>query len=333
MTVSRRAALVAALSGAALPALSIRPSRADPSPIRIGVLRFGTVSWELDVVRHHHFDKAAGVTIDPVPFAGSQATQVALQAGGVDMTVQDWLWVSRQRSSGADWTMVPFSNAVGAVVAPPNSPVRDIPDLRGRHLGIAGSPLDKSWLILRAYAEKKYKLDLDRAVNKSFGAPPLIAAELGQGRLDAELTFWPFAARAEAAGMRRVLDMERAIQGLGVPSNVPITGYVFSQKWAEAHPPLIHGFVAALGKARDVLATSDAEWERIKPITRASSEAELHLLRDYYRRGIPRHWGPAEWQAAAKLYDILAAIGGPDLVGGGKTLAPGTFWRPRRAPG
>lgn len=328
MSLRRRAVLLATLSGAAAAALPLRRPRAEPPAVQVGVLRFGTVSWELDVVRRHRFDRQAGIAIVPVEFAGSQATQVALQAGRVDMTVQDWLWVSRQRASGADWTMVPFSNAIGAVMAPKDSPVHGIADLPHRRLGIAGSPIDKSWLILRAYAKKRHGLDLDRVVEKSFGAPPLVAAELERGRLDAELTFWPFAARAEAAGMHRVLDMSAAIRGLGVETEVPITGYVFAQKWAEANRRTVRAFVTATGKARQVLAHSDAEWEKIRPLTRAASDAELRLLRDYYRAGIPRHWGPTEWAGAAKLYGILAAIGGAELVGGGKTLAPGTFWQP-----
>ena len=106
-------------------------------------------------------DAAAHIAIEPVELAAAQAAQVALQAGQVDMIVVDWLWVARQRGAGADWTLVPFSNAVGALIAPANSPVRDVPDLAGRTLGIAGSPLDKSWLILRAYATQRYGIDLD----------------------------------------------------------------------------------------------------------------------------------------------------------------------------
>jgi len=37
---------------------------------------------------------------------------------------------------------------------------------------------------------------------------------------------------------------------------------------------------------------------------------------------------PPEWNegATAQLYDMLAAIGGPALVGPATHLAPGTFW-------
>ena len=169
------------------------------------------------------------------------------------------------------------------------------------------------------------------AVEKSFAAAPLLAEELAHGRLDAALTFWPFAAKAEAAGMRRVLAVEDAIQALGIPPGVPITGYVFSEKWADRNREPVKAFFAAARKARDLLATSDAEWEALRPLTGAASDAELQQLRDYYRRGIPRQSGPAEQAAAGQLYAILAKVGGPALVGPAATLAPGTFWPPEAA--
>lgn len=109
MRITRRALLAAA----ALPL-----GAAASPPIRIGVLRYGTVSWEVDVIRTHGLDAAAGIAIAPVELAAAQAAQVALQAGQVDMIVVDWLWVARQRGTGADWTSIPFSDAVGALIAP-----------------------------------------------------------------------------------------------------------------------------------------------------------------------------------------------------------------------
>ncbi|HEV2677430.1 MAG TPA: ABC transporter substrate-binding protein [Aliidongia sp.] len=318
-----RRALLLALASAPL---AFRVAQAAGAPVRIGVLRFGTVSWELEVIRRHGLDRAQGVALQPVEFAAAQATQVALQAGAVDMVALDWLWVSRQRSDGADWTFVPFSNAVGGLVAPAASPIRSVADLPGRKLGIAGSPLDKSWLILRAYAQRRHGIDLDMAVEKTFGAPPLLAEQLKAGRLDAMLTFWPFAAKAEAAGMRSVLAIDAAVDALGIANPVPVVGYVFSDRWAELNRAALGGFLAALARARAILATDDAEWQTLAPLTGAADDAELQRLKAWYRRGIPVHWGSAEQGAAAQLFQVLADIGGPALVGSAKSIAPGTFW-------
>jgi len=326
MPIHRRALLEASLPMLALAAL-VPPHRghaaaARAATVRVGILRFGSVAWEIDVIRTHGLDRAAGLTIETTEFAGTPASQVALQAGSLDMVVQDWLWVSRQRAAGADWTFSPVTSALGAIVAPAASPVRSVADLAGKRLGIAGGPIDKSWLILRAFGTKAFGIDLDQRCDTVFGAPPLILEQLRAGRLDAALTFWPYAARAEATGMRRVLAMEDAIAGLGVSPRTPALGWVYSERWAAAPASGLVPFLHAAKAARSILARSDAEWSRIAPLTGAAGGGELARLRDWYRRGIADRF---DSEGAAHLYEILAALGGPALVGAAPHLSPGTF--------
>lgn len=322
MILSRRQAL----SGALAVPFAARTARAEAAAVRLGVLRFGTVSWELDTIRRHGLDTANGAALTATEFAAAQATQVALQAGAVDVTAQDWTWVARQRADGADWSYITFSTAIGALVAPPGSPVAAVTDLPGKRLGIAGSPLDKSWLILRAYAQKAHGIDLDKTAQKTFGPPPLLAEQARAGRLDAVLTFWPFAARALAQGSSKVLAMEDAVRGLGIQGEVPVAGYVFSEKWATANRAAVDGLQAASRAARTILATSDEEWLQLQKLTGAADAAELMALRDYYRSGIPRGTQADHAKTAAQLFAVLADIGGPALVGPAKALPPGTFW-------
>jgi NitT/TauT family transport system substrate-binding protein len=312
MRIGRRALLLA-------PVAAALPARAA-TPIRVGTLRYGSVAWEMDVIRTRGL--AGGTAIELVEYAASQASQVALQAGRVDMIVQDWLWVTRQRASGADFTLSPSSGALGAMMVPADSPLKSVADLAGKRVGIAGSPLDKSWLILRAYAMRTLKIDLNATVDKNFGPPPLLAQQFAAGRLDAMLTYWPFAARAEAAGDRPLLSIEDAVASLG-GQGVSFLGYVFSDAWARANAGPVASFLAATAQAREVLRTDDAEWQRLKPLTGTANQAELEHVRDWYRRGVPGAPDPA---AAARLYDLLAAIGGRDLVGPAAHLTPGTFW-------
>ena len=65
--------------------------------------------------------------------------------------------------------------------------------------------------------------------------------------------------------------------------------------------------------------------ETIAPLTGAASPAELAALMAWYRAGkLPAGSAPAE--AAARLYAVLAEIGGPALVGPAASLPAGTFW-------
>ena len=301
------------------------PIRAEPA-IQIGSLRYGTLSWELDVIARHGLDRAHGVRIETVELAGTPSAQLALQAGRVDIIVADWLWVSRQRANGADLTFIPYSNAIGAVMVPAQSPLRDITSLVGARLGVAGSALDKSWLILQVYARAHFGLDLNAAVDKSFGAPPLLSEELVAGRLDAVLTYWPFAAKLEARGMRRLLSIGEALAALGFASDTPVIGYVLSEGWAIKNAAALEGFLGASGEAKRILDTSDAEWERIAPLTGAADSAELAKLRDAYRQAIPRRWAEEERNSAARLYKLLAEVGSAALVGPSPDIVSGTFF-------
>jgi len=299
-------------------------AQAEPT-VRIGSLRYGTLSWELDVIAHHGLAEKHGVRIDALELASVPAAQLALQASRIDVILSDWLWVSRQRAASADLTFVPFSSATGSLVAGTASTVRTVPDLAGQRLGIAGSAIDKSWLVLQLYARSRFGFDIDKNVDKSFGAPPLLNEELEAKHLDAVLTYWPFAAKLEARGMPAVLTIGDALEGLGLTRDLPLTGYVFSESWAAENRAALEGFLAASREAKTILDQSDAEWERIAVLTGARDALELTKLRDAYRQGIPRHWTAEEINAAARLYRLLAEIGGSALVGPSRELAPGTF--------
>jgi NitT/TauT family transport system substrate-binding protein len=305
-------------------ALAAQPAAAGT--VKIGVLKFGTVNWELDVIKANGLDKAEGLDLQTVDLANTGATTVALQAGAVDVIVTDWLWVSRQRADGARFTFVPFSASVGALMLPPNSTVASLADLKGKKLGIAGGPVDKSWLVIRALAQQRHGIDLDSAVDKVFAAPPLLNEEILSGRLDAVINSWNFIAELEAKGYKKLIGIEDAQKELGIQTQVPLLGYVFDEGWAAAHKDDVLALVRASRKAKELLAGSGAEWERLRPLMKAPDDATFAALRDGFRRGIPAHWGAAERADAVKLFGVMAKLGGADLIGKSAELQPGTFW-------
>ncbi|MCX7096576.1 MAG: transporter substrate-binding domain-containing protein [Methylococcales bacterium] len=300
--------------------LSCSSYAAEKTTLRIGVQASGTLEWELAALPD---DPRFAVQITPV--ATAEAGKIALQSGAVDMIVSDWIWVSNLRATGSDFTFYPYSSTSGALVVANNSPIHTIADLKGKHLGIAGGELDKNWLLLQALALNG-QLDLDDAVEKTFGAPPLINEQLKQSRVDAALTYWHFAARLTAQGYRQIIDGKGILKGLGITENVPTIGYVFKQSWADKHKAAVNGFFNASKAAKNRLCTSDADWQKVVPLTHADDLPTQTKLRQGYCEGSIGQWGAPEQQAAARIYNMLRSISNSRLTGSSESLQDGTFW-------
>ena len=300
------------------------PARAADT-IRLAVQKTGTFSWELAAIRSAGLDKEAGLSLEGTELASTEAGKSAMRAGSADIILSDWLWVSRERGLGAKLTFYPYSSALGAVMVPANSPIKTLADLKGRKLAVAGGPIDKSWLLLQARM-KQDGIDLKSQATIVYGAPPLIAAKALDGEMDASLNFWNFSAQLEAKGFRRLTGIEDILPKLGAKGAVAAVGYVFDENWAASHRDAVARFIAMTRKAKELLATSDAAWDKVAPLTGTTDPALLKTYRDRYRDGIPRRSIDDEEKDARVLYRVLAEIGGRELVGPAAELDPGTFY-------
>ncbi len=298
--------------------------------VRAGVLSYGTVNWELNVVKHHGLDKTEGVKLLVTKLGGKNASAVALQGGEVDVIVTDWIWVSRQRAAGANYTFFPHSLTVGSLMVRPDAGIRQISDLRGRKIGIAGGPVDKSWLMLRAYAKKAIGVDLKDVAIPMFAAPPLLNNIMLKGDIPAVLNFWHYGARLKAAGMKELISVTDLLPALGVKRRPPLLGWVFSESWAKKNNLAIRGFLKSLRAAKKIIATSNTEWDRLRPLTKAKNDDTFLALRKAYRAGIPKSFGVDDIAAAKALFKTLAKYGGSKLVGDSLALTEGTFWSGHR---
>jgi NitT/TauT family transport system substrate-binding protein len=78
-------------------------------------------------------------------------------------------------------------------------------------------------------------------------------------------------------------------------------------------------------KANEILATSDAAWERIRGLVKPKSDAEFAAIKAFYRKGIPQPWGAAETRSAEKLTKVLTDVGAARLMGGNTKFDPKLF--------
>jgi NitT/TauT family transport system substrate-binding protein len=293
--------------------------------IRIAAQKTGTFAWELEIMRDHGLDRQADLAVDTTELASTEAGKIALKGGSADVILSDWLWVARERALGDDLVFYPYSSTLGAVMVPANSPIKDLADLKNKKLGVGGGPLDKSWLLLQALARRS-GIDLKTQAEIAYGAPPLLSQKALQGETDATLTFWNLCADLEARGFKRAILMADVMKSLGAKGAVAIVGYAFDGGWAKHNRSVLGRFFAATGKAKEILAASPAEWQRLAPRIGVSDATTLDIYRRRYLEGIPHRPLAEEETDARALYRVLAGIGGTDLVGPARELDPGTFY-------
>jgi NitT/TauT family transport system substrate-binding protein len=320
---TRRQALAA---GVALTTTAIWPCVASAAtPVRLTSVKFGSVSWLIDTIRAEGIDKKHGLDLEVIEVANNPAAPIALLSGSADVIVSDWTWALRQRSKGYDLKFAPYSAALGSLMVPKNSPVKSFSDLVGKKIGVAGTGIDKSWILLRAYSRMLLGKDIANVADPVFGAAPLVTAEFQSQRLDAVLNFWTYAARLQAEGARELLSMSDVVKGLGVSPTPALVGFIWSEKAVADKGVPVDALLSAVADANAVLAKSDAAWERLRPLIRPASDAELVAIRDYYRSGITGAWGPAETSAAEKLTNLLIELGDAELVGDGTRFDQNLF--------
>jgi NitT/TauT family transport system substrate-binding protein len=298
--------------------------------IRLAVQKTGTFAWELAIMKARGLDRKSGLDLEVTELASPEAAKVALLGGTADIILSDWPFVARQRNLGGHLVFYPYSSALGAVMVEAASPIRDLSGLKGKKIAVAGGPLDKSWLLLQAFA-REAQFDIASEANVLYGAPALLYQKAVSGEADATLNYWNFCVALEAHGFRRLIGMDEVERRLGAKGPVAMVGYVFGEDFAQKNAGPLARFFEIAAEAKDILAHSDADWENIGRETGISDTAQLALYRQAYADGIPRRPLEEEIADARVLYRILAKGGGEDLAGPAKELDEETYYKGYKA--
>lgn len=294
--------------------------------LKVGVLAYGTVNWELDVIKHNNLDTKNGFELEVVKLASKNATSIALQSNSVDIIVTDWLWVNTQRANNGNFTFYPYSKATGTLYVGKDSKAKNFLDLQGKKLGVAGGPVDKTWLILRAYNKFKYGKDLKDISSVTFAAPPILLKKLNDKSLDAAINFWHFNAKAKTKGARAIVSMEDVLAELGIKEEIPLIGWTFRRDVALKNPDIYNSFIKASLQAKDILLKNEKEWNRIKPLMKVKNKATFEALKDGYKNGVIKRFNETNIEDSKKVFEILLKEGGKKLLRNSKELDINSFW-------
>ena len=206
-------------------------------------------------------------------------------------------------------------------MVPTASPIHAVGDLAGVRLGVAGGPLDKSWLLLQAMARRTAGLDLTSVTKPAYGAPPLLSQKLEAGELDAALLFWTSCARLDAQRFRRVLGVDEIAKALGAEGAISFLGYVFDRVRLGERRAALAPFMTAVTSAKTHLGANEVDWQPLRPLMQAGDEATFAALKRGYIDGMPRRSIAAE-----RAYAIIFDGGGAKRRGGATQLPAGLYW-------
>ena len=314
---SRRAVISGALASAL-----VGPARAAGLPaFKVGTLPYGTAHWLIETITSRGIDVACGVRIENVPLASNEAARVSFLSSSVDTIVNDLLFAARLKAEGRSVRFLPYSSTEGALMVPAASPIKAIDDLKGKSIGVAGGPLDKSWLLFQAAARQR-GIALAQEARPGFGAPPLLAAKVESGELDCGLLYWSACARLQAKGYRRVVSVEQVATTLGAKGEIAFVGFLLGDNGAA---PTLEAFGRAIRRGNAALAASPEAWTAIRPLMQAPDQATFEALKTAFLNGVPHKPRAEEIADAQSFFAVVAKLGGSALVGGATSL-PGDLY-------
>lgn len=279
---------------------------AAPPVVTVAALKFGTVNWELAVIKRHQLDRKHGFELQVIDLISPNATAVSLQSGAADVMVSDWLWVTKQHHNQRHYRYYPYSSAVGELMVPCENVAQGLAALDGKVLGVAGGSEGKNWRLFRAYTKAVLGFDLADRVTERFAAPPLLNGLMETGQIDAVLNYWQYSVRLQRGGFCSLLSLQQVLAGLGLEPSLPMLGWVFKQQWAEQNRARVNGFLAASYEAKQLLLESDQEWDLLRPVMHDVDRHLLVSMRAAYRAGIPGGVSDTQLQSIKQVYRIAA---------------------------
>ena len=163
---------------------------------------------------------------------------------------------------------------------------------QGKKLGVAGGPLDKSWLLLKALGLKN-GVDLEERNHPVRGAAAIGAKRPLQGEIDAALEFWTFATDLEAKGFSGApstwLRWKRRLAQPGEPTSRAMCSARLSRR--KTRPPWRDS--SHDGRApRSYRRPRTRRWRSPRPASGQKDKATLDLYRQRYAPGVPRPLRP-----------------------------------------
>tara|TARA_R110002033_G_scaffold9971_1_gene32599 strand:- start:76990 stop:77943 length:954 start_codon:yes stop_codon:yes gene_type:complete len=294
--------------------------------LRVGVLAYGTVNWGLEILKQNGLDKKNGFDLEIVKLASKNAQLISLQANKVDLIVNDWIWVNKQRSKGKNFLFYPYSKALGTLMVNNQSAINTLSDLKNKELGISGGIYDKTWLLFRAYYKKENGEKFEEIVKPVFASPPILYKKMMDNSLNAAINFWHFNAKLPKEKFTPLIEISDILKSLGINSDISFVGWVFNKDFASKNKDLINSFFNASLQSKELLASDDKQWDKIKKLVKTKDNKIFESLKQEYIKGIITEFTKDDISELKKVYKILSREAGASYISKDVPFDETIFW-------
>ncbi len=209
------------------------------------------------VALYQNLFRAQGLNVHFFPATSSETVIADQAAGQYDITGGNYVsYIQAQQRGQASLDIIAEGSVMGpgaqGIYTMPNSPVRNLADLKGRTIAI-NAPRNILYLLAASVlAEHGISPDSVRFISD---VPfPSMPGELKAGAIGAAVLPEPFASGAEEGeGAVPLVDLNQ-----GATTAFPVAGYVVTKQWAQRYPHTLAAFYKALEQGQQIADTSRA---------------------------------------------------------------------------
>lgn len=239
---------VAGLAGACGTSADSEPNRGglEKTKIRIGTLPVPPAAPVYLGIKHGLFQQE-GLQVETELFQGGAAAFPKIAAGALDVVYSGNMGVILAQAKGLKMKILSECDVAVPKQFPiavlPNSPIRDVDDLKGKRIAINLKRNLAELAVLVAMKVHNIDVRRDKVTLVEIGFPDMPRA-LKNGDVDAAWLVEPALTAAEQTGVRRVVETMD-----GPLASLPLTLFAATDPWVKKHPNTARAFQRAINKA------------------------------------------------------------------------------------
>jgi NitT/TauT family transport system substrate-binding protein len=234
----------------------------------------------------------------------------------VDIGFGGFTTMATARNEGKDIIVINgVFSPVNMVFVPKDSPIRSLPELKGKKLGVFGGPGSTTFVFLAVIARNWHGIDLFKEVELVTAPGPALVELLGRGDLDAALLGTTESIQVYAQDRyRSLVDLSaeyKARQGGRAPAHVTVAT---NEQFAKAHPDVVRDYLKAYKTTLEYIRSHPEVWDEYAASIKMDNPAERLLLKEKMGSNLVEKWDDEQIAIQKDYLKLVHTIVGESVL-------------------